>query len=213
MEMKQASLRLTALRSQMNPHFIFNVMDSIRNYMMENNTQSAEKYLTSFARLVRYTLEQSDKQECTLEEELNMLRIYIELEKERFSKLIEVTIHVNENVETSEIMVPTMILQPFIENAFKHGLRNSSKDGFLKIEVSGANDLVTVIIEDNGVVNEKNLLSSTLKKENSQSYGISLVQKRIESYNKAYGRNVKFQIIQLQNSGGEKCGTRIVLEF
>lgn len=213
MERKQASLQLTAMRAQMNPHFIFNVMDSIRNYMMEKDIDSAGKYLTSFAKLVRYTLEQSDKQECSLEEELNMIRIYIELEKERFSKLINVEMKIDPSVDVSEIMVPTMILQPFIENAFKHGLRNTFNEGLLMINVNGNDGKVSVIIEDNGIPGKEKLHGSSLRLKKSQSYGISLVQERINSYNKAYSRNVSFKIIQLNDSKSEIVGTRIVLEF
>ncbi len=212
-ERKQASLQLTAMRAQMNPHFIFNVMDSIRNYIVEKDIDSAGKYLTSFAKLVRYTLEQSDKQECSLEEELNMIRIYIELEKERFSKLINVEIKIDPSVDVSEIMVPTMILQPFIENAFKHGLRNTSNEGLLMINVIGKDGKVSVIIEDNGISGKEKLPANALRFKKSQSYGISLVHERINSYNKAYGRNISFKIIQLNDSKGEIAGTRIVLEF
>lgn len=212
-EKKQASLQLTAMRAQMNPHFIFNVMDSIRNYMMDHNTLAAEKYLTSFAKLVRYTLEQSDKQECSLEEELSMIRVYIELEKERFSKLIEVEILVAEDIDISEVMVPTMILQPFVENAFKHGLRNNSKGGLLTVRVIENGQGVAVYIEDNGDGREIISAVQPLKSINSQSYGILLVQERIDSYNKAYGRKVTFQTVQLKNNKDEICGTRIVLEF
>lgn len=212
-EKKQATMQLTAMRAQMNPHFIFNVMDSIRNYIMEKDIDSAGKYLTSFAKLVRYTLEQSDKQECSLEEELNMIRIYIELEKERFSKLINVEMKIDPSVDVSEIMVPTMILQPFIENAFKHGLRNTFNEGLLMINVNGNDGKVSVIIEDNGIPGKEKLHGSSLRLKKSQSYGISLVQERINSYNKAYSRNISFKIIQLNDSKSEIVGTRIVLEF
>ena len=184
-EKKQATMQLTAARAQMNPHFIFNVMDSIRNYMMDNDMSSAEKYLTSFAKLVRYTLDRSDKQVSSLEEEMSMIRAYIDLEKERFSNNVEVDISYDNSINISEISIPTMILQPFVENAFKHGLKNKIDDGRLIIKVVDAPKGINVIIEDNGRNKNRGLPETSAHQKVNKSYGTSLVNDRISSYNKA----------------------------
>lgn len=209
----QASLHLTALRSQMNPHFIFNVMDSIRNYMMERDLESAEKYLTAFAKLVRYTLDHSDKQVSTLEAELKMLGLYIELENERFSNKIEVNIHCDEDLDTSEILIPTMILQPFIENVFKHGLSNKTVKGKMQINIFKVTDSIKIIIEDNGTGRKKvgSDFNSGLSEKSSK--GSTIVQARIKAYNRAYSKTLDFDIEDLYDSQGLNAGTRVTLMF
>ena len=210
-ERKQASLQLTAVRAQMNPHFIFNVMDSIRNYMMDNNTASAEKYLTSFAKLVRYTLDRSDKQICSLEEELNMIRIYIELEKERFSKQIDVEIVCDNSIDISDVSIPTMILQPFVENAFKHGLKSNDDVGKISIKILKHAERIDVIIEDNGrssTINKENIPGQ--KKEN-KSYGTALVQERITAYNLAFGKHLSYKTENRLDADGQPCGMRVII--
>lgn len=212
-EKKQATMQLTAARAQMNPHFIFNVMDSIRNYMMDNDTASAEKYLTSFAKLVRYTLDRSDKQVSSLEEEMNMIRAYIDLEKERFSNSVEVEISFDSSINISDISIPTMILQPFVENAFKHGLKNKKDDGKLIIKVVDGPKGISVIIEDNGRNKNRGVNANNANQKVNKSYGTSLVNDRISSYNKAYGKHLRYDSLELLDVEGIVCGTRVTIEL
>ncbi|HNP48111.1 MAG TPA: histidine kinase [Bacteroidia bacterium] len=213
MEIRQASLRLTALRAQMNPHFVFNVMDSIRHYMKENNSLEAEKYLTSFAKLVRYTLDQSDKQECSLEEELSMIRVYVELEKEQYSKDTTIEIICDPGLDISMIKIPTMILQPYVENAFKHGLKNKNQDGKIRIHVQDLNNYIQVCIEDNGGPVKNTERTTGFGRPVKSSLGRTLVQERILAYNKAYGKNVRCEIQSVLNEQGEQTGTKVYIVF
>ena len=151
LERKQASLQLTAMRAQMNPHFIFNVMSSIRHYMQNNDTESADKYLTKFAKLIRYTLDNSDVQEVTLEEELQASHNYVMLEMQRIEPGLDFEIVCDAAIEKNEIMLPSLLLQPFIENAIKHGIERLSTKGKITIEIKKINDSILIAIEDNGV--------------------------------------------------------------
>jgi len=212
-EKKQASLQLTAMRAQMNPHFIFNVMDSIRSYMMDKDVNSAEKYLTSFAKLVRYTLEHSDKQECSLSDELSMIRIYSDLEKLRFSDPIDVEFDYDKSIQTDEIMIPAMILQPFVENAFKHGMKNKVSRPKLIIRLIEINRNVQVIIENHGIDKPDSTQSNSKQKKEGNSYGLALVQERITAYNKAYSREIQYTSDELVNESGVRTGMRVVVRL
>lgn len=212
-EKKQASLQLTAMRAQMNPHFIFNVMDSIRSYMMDKDVNSAEKYLTSFAKLVRYTLEHSDKQECSLSDELSMIRIYSDLEKLRFSDPIDVEFDYDKSIQTDEIMIPAMMLQPFVENAFKHGMKNKVSRPKLIIRLIEINRNVQVIIENHGIDKPDSTQSNSKQKKERNSYGLALVQERIAAYNNAYSRKIQYKSDELVNESGVRTGMRVVVRL
>ncbi len=212
-EKKQAALQLTAMRAQMNPHFVFNVMDSIRNYMMDKDITSAEKYLTSFAKLIRYTLEHSDKQECSLSDELSMIRIYSDLEKLRFSDPIDVEFDYDKSIQTDEIMIPAMILQPFVENAFKHGMKNKQSRPKLIIRLIENIGNVQVVIENHGIDKPDLTPSNSKKKKERNSYGLALVQERIAAYNKAYSREIQYTSDELVNESGVRTGMRVVVKL
>ncbi len=208
-EKKQASLQLTAMRAQMNPHFIFNVMSSIRNYMQENDLASAEKYLTSFAKLVRYTLDNSSVQEVSLEEELNALRSYAFLEMQRFEGGFHFEIINDPEIDTDEIMVPSLLLQPFVENAIKHGIDKSEGRGKILILIHKINESVAIAIEDNGIGRANSEILNLENRGKHTSFGSRLTFERIEAFNKAYNKDIKAKIVDLLDSSGKAAGTRV----
>lgn len=208
-EKKQASLQLTAMRAQMNPHFIFNVMSSIRNYMQENDLASAEKYLTSFAKLVRYTLDNSSVQEVSLEEELNALRSYAFLEMQRFEGGFHFEIINDPEIDTDEIMVPSLLLQPFVENAIKHGIDKSEGRGKILILIHKINESVAIAIEDNGIGRANSEILNLENRGKHTSFGSRLTFERIEAFNKAYNKDIKAKIVDLTDSSGKAAGTRV----
>ncbi|MEO8086810.1 MAG: histidine kinase, partial [Bacteroidota bacterium] len=208
-ERKQASLQLTAMRAQMNPHFIFNVMSSIRHYMQNNDMASAEKYLTSFAKLVRYTLDNSATQEVTLAEEMQALNNYATLEMQRVENGFDFEVHCDDDMDMDEIMVPSLLLQPFVENAIKHGIERSQHKKRILVEIKKHGDTVLIAIEDNGVGRNNASQWNTEHRETHTSFGTRLTFDRIESFNMAYNRMIKVQVIDLGTNQSDSTGTRV----
>lgn len=212
-EKNQATLQLTAMRAQMNPHFIFNVMSSIRSYMEKNDNASAEKYLTSFAKLIRYTLEKSEIQEVTVEEEIQAVRNYALLEMERFEHGFDFEVQCDENVDMEETMMPSLLLQPFVENAIKHGIDRLDRRGKILIEIKKINDSVLIAIEDNGVGRHDASDWNAANRTNHTSHGSKLTFERIVAFNKAFNKNIKVRMIDLTDSISRRHGTRVEIFF
>ncbi len=181
-------LRLTqqnALKAQMNPHFLFNVLNSIKGYIYENDKKNAARYLSDFSSLVRKVLELSSVQSVLLEQEIEALKLYIDLEAMLLQSDFEYTIVVDENVDTSGIKFPALLLQPFVENAFKHGLRHKTGPKRLKIEIrmGEADEVLTVSINDNGIGREASNLLNLQNRSDHQSFASVAMEKRIQLLN------------------------------
>jgi hypothetical protein len=148
-----AEFQLTALQAQMNPHFIFNAINSVQRYILEKSKQEAYDYLAKFGKLIRMVLNNSEEKTLPLQQELEMLKLYVELEQMRFSNSFEFKITIAEDVNPFEIQLPAMLIQPYIENAIWHGLMNlnNERKGILKVEISVKDELLKIVIEDNGI--------------------------------------------------------------
>ncbi len=212
-EQVQASLQLTAIRAQMNPHFIFNVMNSIRIYMQSHDLKSAEKYLTSFSKLVRYVLDNSDKQVVSLEAELNSLRNYVELEMQQFESGFEFRIDVEEGIELSDYELPSLLLQPFVENSIKHGISKMKGKGRIIIDIRRKDDNLLIAIEDNGIGFEEAKEWNIKNREPHESRGTKIIFQRIEAYNKLFRKNIKAEYRDLRSENGTLSGTRVEVEI
>ncbi len=202
---------IKALRAQMNPHFIFNVINSIQDYILKNDARSAQKYLTKFARLVRLILDNSIKSEVVLAEELKLAELYIELEQQRFENKFEFLLRVEEEVDTEEIVLPAMIIQPYLENAIKHGIRYLPKQGRLILKIVKRNQSIIITIEDNGVGRAASAESNKTSVREHVSYGTIITSKRIDAYNMAYSSNITAEIVDLKDADLSATGTRIIL--
>ncbi len=187
---KVSDTELKALRSQMNPHFIFNSLNSIGDYILKNDTQSASDYLSKFAKLMRLTLENSEKKEILLSEDIALLRTYMDIERKRFNNKFDYTIDVAADLDDDNILVPPMILQPFIENSIIHGLSHKDDLGFVKISFKAENNMLICSVDDNGV-GRQNLNES----ENKKSMGMAITKSRIEIINKLKNTNGSVEII------------------
>jgi len=215
---KIAELELKALRAQMNPHFIFNAINSIQNYMLGNDVDSALSYLSDFAKLIRITLDNVSKKFVTLEEELNYLKYYLSLEHMRFDKKFEAFINVPNEFDYNKILIPPMIIQPFIENSIKHGFANKLDKGLIKIDffITGQdpNSELHCIIEDNGIgrvrSKELNLNQSTKQK----SRGTKITSERLALLNQTHQRKgYKISITDLYNEDNDAYGTKVDITF
>lgn len=205
-EKELASLEMAALRSQMNPHFIFNSMNSIRNLILLKENVKAESYLVRFSKLLRRILNNSRKNTVTLLDELETLQLYIEIEKSRFDNDFVFSLVIDLEVELEMIQVPPLILQPFVENALLHGLKNSDRfPKELSIKVAEESDgVVHIKIYDNGIGRDK---SSQLQKNSEPSYGTLITQERLVLYSKAHAGQVSFDIYD------EEVGTLVLIKI
>ena len=213
-EKKMLTLEQSMLRSQMNPHFLFNSLNSIKLYIINNEKKNAVHYLNKFSKLVRKILEASSLKEIPLAEELETVDLYMNIENIRFSNEIKFEIIVDEEIDTHLAKIPSLILQPFLENALWHGL--SSKEGEKKIELQvskGKNGFINISITDNGVgraVAEKLKESKVLKRK---SVGIDITKERLANFSKDFQNNFEVEIIDLFDNSGKASGTKVILHI
>jgi LytS/YehU family sensor histidine kinase len=198
---------LRAIRAQMNPHFIFNSLNSINRYILKNEPDIASDYLGRFAKLMRLVLDNSNHERITLKDELETMQLYIELEQLRFEHNFSYHTLVDPQINPEKILVQPLIFQPFLENAIWHGLMHK-EDGdrllTLAIKISGQN--LCCEISDNGVGRNKHKKDSESQKK---SYGINLVRDRL----KFLDRNASVEIIDIKDQRGLACGTKVILHF
>ncbi|TSA35130.1 MAG: hypothetical protein D4R64_10355 [Porphyromonadaceae bacterium] len=197
-----------SLLSQMNPHFIFNSLNSIQHFIIQNDQFQANNYLTNFSGLIRRILENSKKNLIPLNEEISTLTLYLSMEKLRFENEFEYQIIKDNRIDYCETMIPPMLLQPFVENAIWHGLMPLKTKGSLIISFTFNDDFFQCRIEDNGIGREK---ASKIKgkKEPHVSTGIQNVQERIELLNKMNKKKIHLTITDLRRANGTPSGTLV----
>jgi ligand-binding sensor domain-containing protein len=203
-----ASLKQQAFTSLMNPHFIFNALNSVQHYINKQDRQLANKYLSNFATLIRRSFEAAQKSFVTLEEELETMRLYLELEKMRFTDKFEYRITVSKEAEDEDWMLPSMMLQPFLENAVLHGLMQLNEKGLLAINVTAENNCLQIIITDNGIGIEKSKALRSGAKHNSK--GMQLIKERLELLSKLSKEPITLSITQA-DPASENPGAKIIL--
>lgn len=209
------TLEQDMLRSQMNPHFIFNSLNSIKLYIINNEKENAVYYLNKFSKLIRKILVASTEKENSLEDELDTMKLYMNIENIRFSNEIHFEINIEDTINTSRIKVPSMILQPFLENALWHGL-SSKKDDDKKIvlNVYQVNeDFVTISIEDNGIGRTRSTKINKGKLLKRKSVGISLTKARLANFSKNYTSDYKIHIEDLYDANQNAIGTKVVVDI
>ena len=200
---------LKTLRAQMNPHFIFNSLNSIQRFITENAQDDAGKYLTKFAKLMRMILDNSRREVIPIEDELKSLKLYIELEALRFGNKFAYSIQVDPEIDVGFIEIPPMIIQPYVENAIKHGLMNKEAKGNLKVEIKLNGQQIICVIEDDGIGREKaNELRSQLKPDH-KSHGLDITQERLEIINQDKHSDMSVQIFDLKDDKNNPLGTRV----
>ncbi len=212
-QQKFAELELHALRSQMNPHFIFNSLNAIQYFIQSNDRKQSDEYISKFAHLIRLFLEASKKKYISLDEEIKVIRAYIELEKLRFRGKMESNIEIEESLNSMDTIIPSMLIQPFVENAINHGIFHKSSAGLVNIKIKEVNDdLLECTIEDDGIGRKKarEIKQKSIGKYESQ--GISLIDDRIHVLQRSLSQNIDYQIIDLEENG-RATGTKVVLKL
>ncbi|MEP6677458.1 MAG: histidine kinase [Ferruginibacter sp.] len=210
-QQQATELEMQALRAQMNPHFIFNCLSSINRYILINKTEEASDYLTKFSRLIRMALHNSEKTFITLENELEALRLYLDLERLRFKNAFSYSITFINTIDVNAVYIPPMLIQPFAENAIWHGLMHKKGAGSLEIQLCAEDKTLTCVIMDNGIGrNMANSLNSRSAEKN-KSMGVDITAGRLALLNKSKKEAAVFNIEDLTDDDGNGCGTKVIL--
>jgi tetratricopeptide (TPR) repeat protein len=205
-------LALKSLRSQMNPHFIFNALNSVNSFISRNDEKSANKYLADFARLMRMVMENSQHDFVTLSNEIQLLQLYLSLEHFRFKEKFDFEFRVDEGLDTDKYLVPPMLIQPCIENAIWHGLRYKEQKGYLKVNIEAKGDGIEVCIEDNGIGRKKSTELKTMHQKTTVSTGIRNTEGRINLIRDVFGKKIEMHISDAF-PGLEEVGTRVKIQI
>ncbi len=211
-QQQATELEMQALRAQMNPHFIFNCLNSINRFILANEATKAADYLTKFAKLIRIVLQQSGKSFIPVEDELHCLQLYMDLEALRFEIPFSYKINCN-GINTSSVMIPSLLIQPFVENAIWHGLHPTNNGGRISIDMNVENDILHCKICDNGIGRAK----GTVMKENTEtgkkSLGIKLTRNRLQLIDPLKQKEVGVGISDLTDEAGQNAGTCVHIKI
>lgn len=211
-QQKMAEVEMKALRAQMNPHFIFNCLNSINRYIVKSDQVTASRYLTRFSKLIRLILDNSASKNVSLSNELEALKLYIEMEALRFDKKFTYEISIDKNVNADSIEVPPLIIQPYVENAIWHGLLHKNGGGQLMISIKMKEEnMLECVVEDNGVGRKKSAELKSKSATSRKSLGMQLTQHRLSLLNRQAQTNASVAIVDLTNNLQEPAGTKVIL--
>jgi len=211
---KMLTLEQTMLRSQMNPHFLFNSLNSIKLYIINNEKKNAVHYLNKFSKLVRKILEASSLKEIPLAEELETVELYMTIENIRFSNEIQFKIIIDEGIDPHIVKIPSLILQPFLENALWHGLSSKDGDKSILLHLSrGKKGYIDISITDNGVGREVAAKLKESKVLKRKSVGIKITKERLANFSKDFQNTFQLEIVDLFNAKGAASGTEVILHI
>ena len=199
---KNKKISLQSLRREMNPHFIFNSLNSVNQFIAQNKEREANKYLTSYSSLMRNMMESSSKDFIPLQHEIDHLQKYLELEHLRFSNQFDFIVDVDESIDTDAILAPNMLIQPHLENAIWHGLRYKEIKGLLLLSIKNKTSFIEITIDDNGIGIEKSNSIKTQNQKIHQSIGLQNIKERIKLLNDLYKVDISFAVINKVNDGG-----------
>ena len=202
-----SELKIEALRAQMNPHFIFNALNSINRYIIRSDRETASDYLVKFSKLMRLVLENSKSSLVTLQNETDALRLYIEMEQLRFDHKFDYSISIDPAIDKERTMIPPLVLQPYVENAIWHGLLNKGEAGKVSISIKNNNgNSLFCTVEDDGIGREKAAEMKSKTLGSNKSFGTEITRERIKLLN---GDDRNFKIIDLYDSNQQPAGTRV----
>ncbi len=198
-QVKNKKIELQSLRREMNPHFIFNSLNSVNQFIATNNELEANQYLTKFSKLMRGVMENSTEDFIPFQQELDLLQNYLSLEKTRFTDKFNFDISVDENLNQQNLLIPGMLIQPFLENAIWHGLRYRTEKGFLKLHFEKENQYLKIAIKDNGIGIEESKKQKTIHQKNREGRGMKNTLERIRLLNDLYKKEIRCSIKDSDN--------------
>jgi LytS/YehU family sensor histidine kinase len=198
----------------MNPHFIFNALNTIQGFVYSSDKKSASGYLGKFSQLIRKILDSSNKQTITLGEEIEILKLYTDIEKARFGESFNVAINIDPELDQEYILIPPMFIQPYVENSIKHGVFHKQGDKTLLLTIGKAEeeDIIEVVIDDNGIGRER---SREINKNRMAhlSFATAANEKRIDIINQTVEKKTKLKIIDKINRDGSPAGTTVIIHI
>ncbi|WP_445715632.1 histidine kinase [Flavobacterium sp.] len=201
--------KLKAIKSQMNPHFFYNALNTLQSFILSNEKRLAIDYLSKFSNLTRTILEMTEKDFISIAEEIKTLQLYLDIEKGRFDEDFSYEIQVEKNIDQESIKIPTMLLQPYVENAVKHGLLHKQGNKKLTISFEIKNNELHIGIEDNGIGRQKSSELNQIKNKNHQSFATKALQNRIALLNEYNHKNISLEIIDKYNIQNQPTGTLV----
>ncbi len=213
LQQQATELEMRALRAQMNPHFIFNSLNSINRFILEKNSPQASRYLTKFSRLMRMILQNSQASLISMERELESLELYLNLEVLRFDNHFDYKISVAEDLDPSELRVPPLIIQPYVENAVWHGLMHKEEKGQLDIEVSREDNYLYVRVVDNGIGRRKAAELASKSATKHKSMGLKITADRIAMIRRAHSDESVIKLNDLVGPDGCAVGTEVIIKI
>jgi tetratricopeptide (TPR) repeat protein len=209
-ERQKSIMELKALRAQMNPHFIFNVINSIQHFILKHDSEAAEEHLSEFSRLIRKVLENSRHETIALSEEIKMLELYLKLESMRFSSKFNYTISTGNSLDAENVFIPPLIVQPYVENAIWHGLMHlKDKQGEISIKFDKSDSSLKCTIDDNGIGRKRSM--EMKKGAPHESLGLSITKERLQIINMLYQAKMSVKIIDRVTEDGTGLGTTVEL--
>lgn len=201
LKIQNKKIELQSLRREMNPHFIFNSLNSVNQFIATNNELEANQYLTKFSKLMRGVMENSKEDFIPFHEELELLKNYLALEKSRFQDKFDYEITVDEQLNSQNLQIPGMLIQPFLENAIWHGLRYKTEKGFLKLNFEKSKNQLNISIEDNGIGIKESKNQKTEHQKTRNGRGMKNTLERIKLLNDLYEKNIRFEVLDKENGG------------
>lgn len=209
-----ATFELNALRAQMNPHFVFNSINSVQYFITSNDPDSSQKYLSKFAKLIRYVVDNSKLSYISVKSELEALTLYLELESLRFGKRLHYSIEISEEVDTEYMQMPSMLIQPYVENSIWHGIMHKQGEGHIRIQLTMDGKTLCCAIEDDGIGREKSQEMRRDKPASAhKSVGMSNTRERLEIINQVSDTNMSVKVIDLLAADGTSSGTRVEIRI
>ena len=206
-------LEAKALRAQMNPHFIFNCLNSIKSLIQQHEEEKAVTYLTTFSKLIRTLFNNADKKEISLYDEIETCKLYLQLEAMRFDTKFSFAVNIDNDIDLKSIQVPALIIQPFIENAIWHGIIPCNSGGHVSLNVIKKNAVIEVVIDDDGIGRESSKQNKSTSDLAHQSKGVNLTQSRLELNNLLQQRQAKLEIIDKKDENGVATGTTVIIKI
>jgi putative methionine-R-sulfoxide reductase with GAF domain/ligand-binding sensor domain-containing protein len=208
-----AESQLTALRAQMNPHFIFNALNSVQQYILQGNIDEANRYLSKFSKLQREILNNSDQSFISLEKEKEILELYLQLEQLRFNGNFEYSIIIDDEIDITEIKIPPMLVQPFVENAIWHGLMPKQGERKVQIKFRLNGDMLECLIADNGIGREAAAMLKEKASTSHQSKGMAIVNERLKILRQQYQQPFEVSVTDIIDAGNNLSGTQVLLKI
>ena len=205
--------KLKAIKSQMNPHFFYNALNTIQSFILSNEKKQAVSYLSKFSNLTRTILEMTEKETISIAEEVKTLGLYLDIEKARFEEDFNYHILVDDEIDAENIKIPTMLLQPYVENAVKHGLLHKQGEKAATIHFQKETEHIKISIDDNGIGRQKSTELNAIKNKNHNSFATEAMQNRVNLLNQYNQKNISIQYIDKTNLNNQPTGTSVVFEI